>query len=138
MEKDFTPVIVAFCCNYCAYAAADLAGSARLQYPPNVRIVRVPCTGRIDIIHILRALENGADGIYVAGCLEGTCHFSTGNFKAKKRVQYAKTLLRDIGIEPERIEMYNMSAAQGRRFAEVAEEMLERIEKLGPSPLRGE
>ena len=92
----------------------------------------------MDIIHILRALEDGADGVYVAGCLEGECHFQTGNLKAKKRVQYVKGLLRDLGIEPERVEMYNMSAAQGGRFAEVAREMVDRIKKLGPSPLRGE
>jgi len=92
----------------------------------------------VDIIHILRALEDGADGVYVAGCLEGECHFQTGNLKAKKRVQYVKGLLRDLGIEPERVEMYNMSAAQGGRFAEVAREMVDRIKKIGPSPLRGE
>jgi coenzyme F420-reducing hydrogenase delta subunit len=90
----------------------------------------------VDIIHILRALEEGADGVYVAGCLEGNCHFMTGNLKAKKRVHYVKGLLRDLGIEPERVEMYNMSAAQGARFVEVAKEMVERIEKLGPSILK--
>lgn len=90
----------------------------------------------MDIIHILRALEDGADGVYVAGCLEGECHFQTGNLKAKKRVQYVKGLLRDLGIEPERVEMYNMSASQGPRFVEVAKEMVERIEKLGPSILK--
>ena len=83
-------------------------------------------------------MENGADGVYVAGCLEGECHFLTGNFKARKRVQYVKGLLRDLGIEPERVEMYNMSAAEGTRFAEVAMEMVRRIKELGPSPLRGE
>lgn len=136
MEKDFEPIVVAFCCTYCAYAAADLAGSARLQYPTNIRIIKVPCTGRVDIIHILKALENGADGVYIAGCLEGTCHFLTGNYKAKKRVQYVKNLLSDLEIKPERVEMYNMSAAQGVRFVEVAKEMVERIKTLGPSPLR--
>lgn len=137
MVKDFSPVVVAFCCKYCAYAAADLAGSARLQYPANIRIIKVPCTGRIDVIHILRALEDGADAVYVAGCLEGECHFLVGNFKAKKRVEYVRKLVRDIGIEPERVEMYNMSAAQGVRFARVATEMVRRIKELGPSPLRG-
>jgi len=138
MKDGFEPLIIAFCCNYCAYAAADLAGSARLQYPPNMRIIRVPCTGRIDVIHILKALENGADGIYVAGCLEGNCHYLTGNLRVKKRVQCVRDLLSHIGIEKERVEMYNMSAAEGSKFVEVAKEMTERIRKLGPSPLKVE
>jgi coenzyme F420-reducing hydrogenase delta subunit len=130
------PRIIAFCCQYCAYAAADLAGSMRLQYDPNIRIVLVPCTGRIDVIHILRAIEDGADGVYVAGCLEGGCHFLEGNFKAKKRVRFVKKLLERIGIEPERLEMFNLSSAEGPRFAEIAREMTEKIKALGPSPLR--
>ena len=134
--ETFVPRIVAFCCQYCAYAAADLAGSMRLQYDPNVRIVLVPCTGRIDVIHILRALEDGADGVYVAGCLEGGCHFLEGNFKAKKRVRFVKKLLERIGIEPERLEMFNLSSAEGPRFAAIAREMTEKIKALGPSPLR--
>ena len=134
--ETFVPRIVAFCCQYCAYAAADLAGSMRLQYDPNIRIVLVPCTGRIDVIHILRAIEDGADGVYVAGCLEGGCHFLEGNFKAKKRVRFVKKLLERIGIEPERLEMFNLSSAEGPRFAEIAREMTEKIKALGPSPLR--
>ena len=133
--KEFEPKIIAFCCQYCAYAAADLAGSMRLKYAPNIRIVLVPCTGRIDVIHILRAVENGADGVLVAGCLEGGCHFVEGNFKAKNRVRYVKNLLGRIGIEEERVEMFNLSSAEGHRFAEIANEMTERIKALGPSPL---
>jgi coenzyme F420-reducing hydrogenase delta subunit len=125
---------VAFCCHYCAFAAADLAGSMRLSYPSNVKIVKIPCTGRIDVIHILKAFEGGADGVYVAGCLEGNCHFIEGNIWAKKRVQALKTLLDNIGLGGERVEMYNMSAAMGQRFADVANEMTERIRQLGPSP----
>lgn len=136
MKDGFEPLIIAFCCNYCAYAAADLAGSARLQYPPNIRIIRVPCTGRVDVIHILKALENGADGVYVAGCLEGNCHYLTGNLRAKKRIQYVRDLLSHIGIEKKRVEMYNMSAAEGSKFVEVAKEMTERMRELGPNPLR--
>ncbi len=136
-EDDFEPKIVAFCCHYCAYTAADLAGSMRLQYPPNIRIIRLPCTGKVDVLHLLRAFEDGADGVYVAGCMEGDCHFINGNFRAKKRVQYAKKLLDEIGFGGERLEMFNMSAAMGTRFAEVAKEMVERIKKLGPSPIRG-
>ena len=108
----------------------------RLNYPPNVKIIQVPCSGRVDIIHLLRALEDGADGVYVAGCLEGECHFMTGNLKAKKRVQYVKKVLEQIGIEPERVEMFNLSSGEGPRFAEIAREMVERIKNLGPSPIK--
>ena len=125
------PKIVAFCCHYCAYAAADLAGTLRLQYAPNVRIVKLPCTGKVEIVQILHAFESGADGVYVAGCLEGNCHFMNGNLRARKRVERAKELLDELGIEPERLEMYNMSAAMANRFAEVANEMTERIRSLG-------
>ncbi len=108
----------------------------RLNYPPNVKIIQVPCSGRVDIIHLLRAIEDGADGVYVAGCLEGECHFMTGNLKAKKRVQYVKKVLEQIGIEPDRVEMFNLSSGEGPRFAEIAREMVERIKNLGPSPIK--
>jgi len=108
----------------------------RLTYPANIRIINVPCTGRVDMIHLLKAFENGADGVYVAGCLEGECHFQNGNLKAKKRVHAVRKILEEIGIEPERVEMFNMAASDGPRFAAVAREMTERIRALGPSPLR--
>jgi coenzyme F420-reducing hydrogenase delta subunit len=108
----------------------------RLQYPSNVRIIRIPCTGKVDVRHLLEAFEKGADGVYVAGCLEGDCHFLSGNFRAKKRVAWAKQILEDAGIGGDRLEMYNMSAAMGPRFAEVAREMTEKIRKLGPSPTK--
>lgn len=136
--ETFIPRIVAFCCQYCAYAAADLAGSMRLQYDPNIRIVLVPCTGRVDVIHLLRAIEDGADGVFLAGCLEGGCHFLEGNFKAKNRVRFVKNLLDRIGIQGERLEMFNLSSAEGPRFAEIANQMTEKIRALGPSPLRRE
>ena len=107
----------------------------RLSYPSNVKVIQVPCTGRVDIIHLLKAIEDGADGVYVAGCLEGECHYLTGNLKAKKRVKYVKGVLKDLGIEPERVEMFNLSAGEGPRFAEIAREMVDRIKTLGPSPL---
>lgn len=131
----FEPEILAFCCTYCAYTAADLAGSMRLRYPPNVKIVKMPCTGKIDALYIMRAFENGADGVYVAGCHEGNCHFLEGNINAKRRVKYLKKVLDEIGIGGDRLEMFNMSAAEGPRFAEVANLMTERIRGLGPSPL---
>jgi len=108
----------------------------RLSYPSNVKVIQVPCTGRVDILHLLKAIEDGADGVYVAGCLEGECHFLVGNLKAKKRVQYVKKVLQELGIEPERVEMFNLSAGEGPRFAEIAREMVERIKALGPSPLK--
>jgi coenzyme F420-reducing hydrogenase delta subunit len=135
IQDNFEPQIVALCCYYCAYAAADLAGTSRIQYPTNVKIVLFPCTGKVDEIYMLRTFEAGADGVYVAGCLEGNCHFLTGNLRAKKRVQYAKSLLDEIGIGGERLEMYNLSSAEGQRFAEIALEMTEKIRALGPSPL---
>jgi F420-non-reducing hydrogenase iron-sulfur subunit len=107
----------------------------RLQYPTNVRLIMMPCTGRVDVIHLLNAIEEGADGVYVAGCLEGDCHYLTGNLKARKRVGLVKKMLEELGIEPERVEMYNLSAAQGPRFAEIAREMTEKIRALGPSPV---
>ncbi|MFH1450266.1 MAG: hydrogenase iron-sulfur subunit [bacterium] len=136
MNEQFEPQIVAFCCHYCAYGAADLAGSMRLNYPANVKIVKLPCTGKVDIIYLLKAFEDGADGVYVAGCLEGNCHFIDGNIKAKRRVARAKNLLDEIGIGGNRLEMFNMSASMGPKFAEVAREMTERIQHLGPSLLK--
>ena len=110
----------------------------RLSYPSNVKIIQVPCTGRVDIIHLLKAVEDGVDGVYVAGCLEGECHYLSGNIKAKKRVQYVKKVLEDIGVEPERVEMFNLSAGEGPRFAEIATEMYNRIKELGPTPVKVE
>ena len=128
--------IVAFCCHYCAYAAADLAGVLRLKYPAEVRIVEIPCSGRLDPLEVLHTLENGADGIMVAGCLEGDCHFQEGNINARRRVNRLKALIESIGLEPERIEMFNMSSAMGQQFAKAANEMTDRITELGPNPLR--
>ncbi len=133
---NFNPKIVAFCCYYCAYSAADLAGSLRLQYPPTVRMIEQPCSGKVDIRLLLEAFEDGADGVYVAGCLEGDCHFLKGNIRAKKRVNAAKKILDKIGIGGDRLEMFNLSGSMGPRFAEIAAEMTNRILKLGPSPLR--
>ena len=132
-EKETT--IVAFCCIYCAYAAADLAGSMRLQYPSNVRIVRTPCTGRLEVEYFLRAFENGADGVLVAGCEEGSCHFKEGNLIAKRRVNYARKLLAESGLEADRLKMVNVSAAMARLFTEHVCEMAETVQRLGPSPL---
>lgn len=134
--KDNEPLILAFCCHYCAYAAADLAGSMRLEYPHNVRVLRLPCTGKIEVDYILTAFERGVDGVIVAGCLEGGCHFIEGNLRARRRVERAKQLLEEIGLEPQRLEIFNLSSAEGARFAEIVTEMAGRLAALGPSPLR--
>ncbi len=131
--NEFEPKIIAYCCNFCAFAAADLAGAMRLQYPANVRIIKLPCTGRVDAIILLKAFEDGADGVFVAGCLEGECHYLEGNLRAKKKVAYVKRLLTELQIEPERVEMFNLSSAMGGRFAEIVEEMTDKIKKLGPT-----
>lgn len=134
----FEPKIVAFCCNYCAYAAADLSGSMRIQYPPNVRIIKTPCTGRLEVQFLMRAFEKGADGVLVAGCLEGGCHFIEGNLFAKKRVAYTRDMLAELGLEEERLRMVNVSASMGRPFTELVTEMVDTVQKLGPSPLNNQ
>ena len=108
----------------------------RLSYSTSIKIVKLPCTGKIDVLYLLKAFQNGADGVYVAGCMEGDCHYLTGNLRARKRVEYTKKILDDIGVGGDRLEMYNMSAAQGPRFVEVTNEMTEKIQKLGPSPIK--
>lgn len=136
-NEQFEPEIVAFTCHYCAYAAADLAGIMRLQYPTSIRIIKLPCTGAIDVLHILKAFEQGADGIFVAGCLEGGCHFMEGNLRAKKRVERTKHILDKVGLGSKRLDMFFMSSAEGTRFVEVAKEMAQRIKEIGPSPVKG-
>ncbi len=108
----------------------------RLSYPAEVKIIQVPCTGRVDILHLLNTIEDGADGVYVAGCLEGECHYREGNLKARRKVEYVQRTLTELGIEPDRVQMYNLSSAQGARFAEIAEEMVGIIKKLGPTPVK--
>jgi coenzyme F420-reducing hydrogenase delta subunit len=132
----FEPRIIGFCCFNCAYSAADLAGSMRLAYAPAVRIVGVPCTGAVEDAVILAAFEEGADGVFVAGCLEGECHYRSGNIRARQRVQRLRRALQEMGLDGERLAMYNLSAAMGSRFAELANEFSRRIRLLGPSPVR--
>ena len=128
--------ILAFCCNFCAYAAADLAGARRMQYPANVRIVHVPCTGKVEVEHFLAALERGIDGVLVAGCLEGGCHFVEGNLRAKRRVEAAMQTLDEIGLGRERLRMVNLSASEAPTFVARVQEMVETVSRLGPNPLR--
>ena len=108
----------------------------RLSYPSNIKIIRVPCTGKVDILHVLRAFEKGADGVYAVGCLEGDCHFNSGNFRARKRIEQAQILLDAIGVGGERVQMYNLSSSEAPRFVEIAVEMDARIRELGPNPIK--
>ncbi len=129
--------ILAFCCNFCAYAAADLAGARRMQYPANVRIVHVPCTGKVEVQQILAAFERGIDGVLVAGCLEGGCHFVEGNLRARRRVEAAQQILDEVGLGRERLRMVNLSASEAPTFVARVQEMVETVGRLGPSPLHG-
>jgi coenzyme F420-reducing hydrogenase delta subunit len=138
VDPNFEPEIIVFACHYCAYAAADLAGSMRLQYPSNIRMIKLPCTGKLEVIHLLRAIEAGADGVYAAGCLEGECHYLKGNLWARKRVNHVKELLVELGIEPERVEIFNMSSAMGAKFAQIATDFTQVIKELGPNPVKRE
>ena len=128
--------ILAFCCNFCAYAAADLAGARRMQYPANVRIVHVPCTGKVEVQQILAAFERGIDGVLLAGCLEGGCHFVEGNLRAKRRVEATMQTLDEIGLGRERLRMVNLSASEAPTFVARIQEMVETVSRLGPNPLR--
>jgi F420-non-reducing hydrogenase iron-sulfur subunit len=135
-NQTFEPEITVFTCNYCGYMSADTAGALRLQYPPNVRLVRLPCTGKTDVGYILKAFEQGADGVYVVGCPIGNCHHVRGNERGKARVERTKKLLDEIGLGGERLDMFFVSGGMGATFARHAEEMTERIRALGPNPLK--
>nr|MDO8133820.1 hydrogenase iron-sulfur subunit [Candidatus Njordarchaeum guaymaensis] len=134
--EEFEPLIVAFCCNWCSYAGADLAGTSRFEYPPNMRIIRVMCTGRIDPTFVLEALSMGADGVLVAGCHPGDCHYQKGNYMMEKRFSYIKRAVESIGMEPDRVRLEWISASEGGKFAALVREMTEQVRQLGPSPFR--
>ena len=130
---NWEPKIVAFLCNWCSYAGADLAGVSRLQYGTNVRIIRVPCSGRINPLYIMRALQNGADGVLISGCHPGDCHYISGNLVAKRKFALMNRLLTYIGIEPERVQFSWVSASEGSRFAALMNKVIEDIKRMGPS-----
>jgi F420-non-reducing hydrogenase iron-sulfur subunit len=130
--NDFKPQIIAFCCSNCASAAAGVADGMEKAMPGNVKIIQVPCTGRIEVLHLLKPFEEGADGVYVAGCQEDSCQYVTGITKAAKRVVHVKKILEEMEIEPDRIELFNLSAGKGQEFVEVANKMTRRINELGP------
>lgn len=135
-EKQFEPLIITFCCYWCAYAGADLAGTSRIQYPPNIRIIRVQCTGMIHPNFVIEALTSGADGVLICGCHPGDCHYLEGNLRAKARAEAIELMLEDFGLEPERFRLEWVSASEAQRFAQVVTEMVEQVRRLGPSPYR--
>ena len=132
MAKDFEPNIIGFLCNWCSYAGADLAGTSRIQYPPNLKVIRVMCSGRVNPIFVINALQQGADGVLIGGCHPGDCHYERGNYLARRRIAVLKKLLEYIGIDPNRVRMTWVSGAEGVKFAEVVKEVTEDIRKLGP------
>jgi len=133
-KNGFEPKIIGFLCNWCSYAGADLAGVSRIQYPPNIRIIRVMCSGRIDPAFILEAFKDGADGVLVAGChLPSDCHYISGNFKALRRIDLTQKVLEGFGIEPERVRLEWISASEGDKFAAVVRDMVHQIKELGPN-----
>jgi F420-non-reducing hydrogenase iron-sulfur subunit len=135
-EPPFEPKIVAFFCTWCTYTAADLAGISRLEYAPNVRAIRLMCSGRVDPQFVLAAFRNGADGVLIGGCHPGDCHYSEGNYKTRRRVELLRALLRDLGIEEERLRLEWISASEGEAVQRVCNEMTEELRRLGPLHLR--
>jgi F420-non-reducing hydrogenase iron-sulfur subunit len=134
---DFEPKIIAFCCNWCTYAAADIAGTSRIHYPANVRIVRVMCSGMVDPIYVLKAFEKGADGVLVAGCHEVDCHYLNGPLKCDAMFAKLRRLVNTLGLEDERLRREMISTSESPIFAQVIGQMVQQLKKLGPSPLRG-
>lgn len=132
MEKEFEPNIVAFLCNWRSYAGADLAGTSRIQYPSNVKIIRVMCSGRVNPVFVLNALQQGIDGVIIGGCHPGECHYETGNLLTRRRITMLKKLLEYVGIDPRRVQMTWVSASEGKKFAEVIQTVTQEIKKLGP------
>jgi coenzyme F420-reducing hydrogenase delta subunit len=133
VQTEFNPKILAFCCNWCAYAGADLAGVSRFQMPTNVRVIRVMCSGRVPPELVIRALANGLDGVMILGCHPGECHYSEGNYLTRRRAHVLKRLLEYIGIEPERFQLRWVSAAEGAKFSAVVKEITDNIAALGPN-----
>ena len=132
---EFNPNILCFCCNWCSYAGADLAGVSRFQYPYTIRIVRVMCSGRVDPVFVIESLKKGADGVLISGCHFGECHYKSGNYKANRRIILLKKYLEEMGIDPKRIRFEFVSASEGQKFATVVEEFVIELKELGPLAL---
>jgi len=133
---DFEPNIVGFLCNWCSYAGADLAGTSRIKYPANIKTIRVMCSGRVDPVMIMQALKKGADGVLIAGCHPGDCHYQSGNYKANRRIMLLKKLLQELGIEEKRVRFEYVSASEGQIYADVISDFVDQLKKIGPNPLK--
>jgi len=138
MSNDFEPVIIGFCCNWCSYAGADMAGASKVQYPPNILIIRAMCSGMVHPNWVIEALTKGADGVLVCGCHPGDCHYQEGNKRAEDRAEAIDLMLEDFGLEPERFRLEWISASEGKKFAKTVSEMTETLRTLGPSPYKEE
>jgi F420-non-reducing hydrogenase iron-sulfur subunit len=135
--NEFEPRIIAFLCNWCTYTAADLAGTSRIQYPANVRVIRLMCSGALDPVYVTRALLEGADGVLIGGCHPGDCHYQSGNYKARRRLAILQTICKEMGVDPDRIWLRWISASEGQRFADTVQEMVESLKLKGANPLSG-
>jgi len=135
MVKEFEPNILGFLCNWCSYAGADLAGTSRMKYPSNLKSIRVMCSGRVDPAFVLEAFRKGVDGVLIAGCHPGDCHYQSGNYKTNRRVKLLKKLLEELGIDPKRVRFEYVSASEGQKFATVVTEFVAEIKQLGPNPI---
>jgi F420-non-reducing hydrogenase iron-sulfur subunit len=135
MSKEFEPTILGFLCNWCSYAGADLAGTSRMKYPANLKSIRVMCSGRVDPAFVLEALRKGVDGVLIAGCHPGDCHYQSGNYKTNRRIKLLKKLLEELGIDPQRVRFEYVSASEGQKFATIVTEFVAEIKKLGPNPI---
>jgi coenzyme F420-reducing hydrogenase delta subunit len=138
MTADFQPRVVGFLCNWCSYAGADMTGTSRIIYPPNIRILRVPCSGRVDPLFIVKAFREGADGVLISGCHPGDCHYAEGNYHTRRRLAVMQSLLEFVGIEPGRVRLTWVSASEGKQFAQIVREFTDTVKKLGPSKYPGE
>lgn len=138
MTEEFEPNIIAFLCNWCSYAGSDLAGTSRIKYPPNVRSIRVMCSGRVDASFILSALKDGADGVLIAGCHPGDCHYQSGNYKTKRRTVLLKKLMDQLGINEKRVRFEYVSASEGQKYADVVTDFVKELKELGPLTLKEE
>ncbi len=134
---NFEPMIAAFLCNWCSYAGADLAGTSRIKYPANVLPIRVMCSGRVEPLFVMEALRKGADGVLVAGCHPGECHYQSGNYKMRRRVLLLRKMLEQLSIDPRRVRFEFVSASEGQKFASVVTEFVNEIKEIGPNPLKG-
>lgn len=137
MSEEFEPKIVGFLCNWCSYAGADLAGTSRIQYPANIRVIRVMCSGSVDSVYVNRAILEGADAVLIGGCHLGDCHYLNGNYKARRRMVLIKNILETLGMDPERIWVRWISASEGQKFADTVKEIVDETKKLGPNPIKG-